>query len=152
MLKSSMEYVNKKDIETLRGIANRIKGLDMLFDNTQKLLFDDDSNKCSLCGKIEDICHEYLTDMENLLDEIFRQWSGIREYYHIKNFESKDKYFEAIDLIYDAHLDNGSCQYIDGIVNVYSIKATLLPADFIQELIQEYGILTLDGDNNIGMA
>lgn len=99
---------------------------------------------------IEDHIEDTLNDIVDYLDCLYEDWSGlnsIKEEFRKTDNIFSPEYYAIEDEINEKNSKEGECEIICTLNN-YSYTGGYYPANFIKELVQEYGCFTIDIHNN----
>lgn len=146
-----MKNVEMKYVVEVQTLVERYKKYKSIYDHTATLFDRDKEYSVSgdIFSKLDDMIEEVLDDIGQWLCDLYYDWAGLREKRE-EDFESRDAYYEWEDEINWKHEDiAGLCEYIIGVENYSCSKLCILPVDFMNEFIAEYGIFRVADNKDV---
>lgn len=146
-----MKNIEMKNVVEIQKLVDTYKKYKAIYDKTAELFNRDKEYSVShnVFGVLDDQIEEVLDDIGQWLCDLYYDWAGLREK-HMDDFENCDDYYEWEDEINERHEDiAGLCEYIIGVKDYSLSELCILPVDFMNEFIAEYGMFRIADDKDV---
>lgn len=146
-----MKNIEMKNVVEVQKLVDTYKKYKAIYDKTAELFDRDKEYSVShdIFSTLDDQIEEVLDDIGQWLCDLYYDWAGLREK-HMDDFESRDDYYEWEDEIHERHEDiAGLCEYIIGVEDYSCSKLCILPVDFMNEFIAEYGMFRVADNKDV---
>lgn len=141
-----MRNIERKYVDALEAMANKIKACDTLYANARAAFdinvdyYDGQSIRDAITTKAEEV----LSDIDQMLCELYNDWSGKNDL-NPSDFEDARAFEDALEKIDNDNMDVADvCAYFIACDGYVEWAACFIPVNFMEEFIDEYGIFTID--------
>lgn len=147
-----MKNIEMKAIEEIKAEVAKVNKYRAIWDKTVEMFpeYNDRQYSRDILSAIEEQIGDCLSALDTMLWEAFEDWSGItalRDEGLSPWDDTRDAYYERGEEIRDQHEDiAGVCDYIVAIEGEVEEKMGIVPVDFMNEFIAEFGMFEMNNE------
>lgn len=147
-----MKNIEMKAIEEIKAEVAKVNKYRAIWDKTVEMFpeYNDRQYSRDILSAIEEQIGDCLSALDTMLWEAFEDWSGItalRDEGLSPWDDTRDAYYERAEEIHDQHEDiAGVCDYIVAIEEEVEEKMGIVPVDFMNEFIAEFGMFEMNNE------
>lgn len=147
-----MKNIEMKAIEEIKAEVAKVNKYRAIWDKTVEMFpeYNDRQYSRDILSAIEEQIGDCLSALDTMLWEAFEDWSGItalRDEGLSPWDDTRDAYYEREEEIRDQHEDiAGVCDYIVAIEGEVEEKMGIVPVDFMNEFIAEFGMFEMNNE------
>lgn len=149
-----MKGVTTKDVKDLKTWAQQYNKYESLY--SLATVFSKEQEYYAYADILETLrkhIEEVLGDVTQRMNELYENWAGIseaRKKFRETHEFNDTSFYEIEDKIQNKDKEvAGECRDIVGIVNEIYVDMCLIPINFMEAFIAEYGIFRIDNCNDI---
>lgn len=147
-----MKNIEMKAIEEIKAEVAKVNKYRAIWDKTVEMFpeYNDRQYSRDILSAIEEQIGDCLSALDTMLWEAFEDWSGItalRDEGLSPWDDTRDAYYEREEEIRGQHEDiAGVCDYIVAIEGEVEEKMGIVPVDFMNEFIAEFGMFEMNNE------
>lgn len=147
-----MKNIEMKAIEEIKAEVAKVNKYRAIWDKTVEMFpeYNDRQYSRDILSAIEEQIGDCLSALDTMLWEAFEDRSGItalRDEGLSPWDDTRDAYYEREEEIRDQHEDiAGVCDYIVAIEGEVEEKMGIVPVDFMNEFIAEFGMFEMNNE------
>lgn len=147
-----MKNIEMKAIEEIKAEVAKVNKYRAIWDKTVEMFpeYNDRQYSRDILSAIEEQIGDCLSALDTMLWEAFEDWSGItalRDEGLSPWDDTRDAYYEREEEIRDQHEDiAGVCDYIVAIEGKVEERMGIVPVDFMNEFIAEFGMFEMNNE------